>query len=138
MRGMCVPATVADRCCRRSIPRPSPGRPQKLVSLTSRFKKDFLAGGTLRDPAATCSDSCVGSGRSTTRTSVVVHESLNKMLVERIQGESGGLSRLDLDTVFAALIKTRQRLDHQIREFRDGLDQLKVAVGLSPRRRSHP
>ena len=60
-------------------------------------------------------------------------ENLTKVLQERIQGESSGLSRLDLDVVFAALIKSRQNIDHQKTLFRDGLDEFKVAVGLSPK-----
>ena len=53
--------------------------------------------------------------------------------MERVQDQSSGLSRLDIDTVLAAMVKAGQTLDHQKRQFRDGLDEFKVALGLSPR-----
>jgi len=100
----------------------------------ARFKKEFVGEGPFRDPSAKVLSLLREMlAVDSARRNVAAHEALNAVLMERIQGESGGLTRLDLDTVFAALVRTRQRLDHQIREFRDGLDELKVALGLSPR-----
>ncbi len=99
----------------------------------SRFRNDLFAGGAFRDPAP---DMLALSARlqmiENTRWRIAFLENLTKLLVERIQGESSGLSRLDLDVVFAALIKCRQHFDHQKTLFRDGLDEFKVALGLSP------
>ena len=99
----------------------------------SRFRNDLFAGGTFRDPAP---DMLALSARlqmiENARWRIAFLENLTKLLVERIQGESSGLSRLDLDVVFAALSKCRQNFDHQKTLFRDGLDEFKVALGLSP------
>ncbi len=99
----------------------------------ARFRNDFFGGGVFRDPA---SDVFALLGRLQTIENARSHlawlENLMKVLQELVQGQSSGLSRLDLDFVFAASVKARQRLDHQNREFRDGLDELKVALGLSP------
>jgi hypothetical protein len=106
----------------------------------ARFRDDFLASGrkaggsTFRDPSATV---FMLLGRlqaiDNARRNVVIHESLNTLLVERSQGDSAGLNRIDIDTVFASLVGARQNLAAEIRQFRDGLDDLKVALGLSPR-----
>ena len=99
----------------------------------SRFKTDLIERGTFRDPAP---DILALSARlqmiENARWRIAFLENLTKLLVERIQGESSGLSRLDLDVVFAALSKCRQNFDHQKTLFRDELDELKVALGLSP------
>ncbi len=100
----------------------------------SRFRNDLFAAGAFRDPAP---DMLALLARLQTienaRWRIAFLENLTKLLQERIQGESSGLSRLDLDVVFAALIKCRQDLDHKKTLFRDGLDELKVALGLSPK-----
>ena len=99
----------------------------------SRFKTDLFAGGAFRDPAP---DMLALSARlqmiENARWRIAFLENLTRLLMERIQGESSGLSRLDLDVVFAALSKCRQNFDHQKTLFRDGLDEFKVALGLSP------
>jgi hypothetical protein len=99
----------------------------------ARFRNDFFAGRAFRDPAP---DMLALSARlqmiENARWRFVFLENLAKLLQERIQGESSGLSRLDLDVIFAALLKCRQNLDHQKTLFRDGLDEFKVALGLSP------
>jgi hypothetical protein len=43
------------------------------------------------------------------------------------------VTRFDVDTVFAALVRARQKLLDEIGQFREGLDQLKFLLGLSPR-----
>jgi hypothetical protein len=64
---------------------------------------------------------------------VVVHENLDTFLSGRIQGASGGVNRRDLDLLLASLVPTRRRLEDEIRQYRDGLDELKFMLGLSPR-----
>jgi hypothetical protein len=99
----------------------------------ARFRNDFVASGPFRDPAP---DMLALSARlqmiENARCHLIFLEILGKLLQERIQGESSGLSRLDLDIVFAAFFKGRQNFDHQKTLFRDGLDEFKVALGLSP------
>jgi hypothetical protein len=103
-----------------------------------RFRKEFLAarpgaGGTFRDPSK---DFFALLRRllsiDNARRNVAIHENLWKLLAELIQGESGGLSQIDLDMVMAALLRARQELSDEIGHFRDELDELKVALGLSP------
>jgi len=106
----------------------------------ARFHNDFLAGGLgaggrpFRDPSAAVFELL---GRlhaiDRARRNVLFHESLFKLIVELVQGESSGLSRLDIDMVVATLVRARQRLADEISQFRDRLDDLKVALGLSPR-----
>ena len=67
------------------------------------------------------------------RGHVAVRESLVKMLQERVQGESAGLSRSDIDMVSASLDTAGQKVAEAITQFRDELDKLKVALGLRPR-----
>jgi hypothetical protein len=100
----------------------------------ARFRKEFFAGGTFRDPAP---DLFALLGRlqaiENSRRRLAMLENLTALFKERVQDPSSGLSRLDIDTVLVALVKAGQTLDHQKRQFRDGLDELKVASGLSPR-----
>jgi hypothetical protein len=106
----------------------------------ARFRTDFLAGDpatghmTFHDPSAAVLKLL---GRLQTidnaRRAFFVHENLQRLLQERVQGESSGLNRIDLDTLFASLVRGRQKLADEIRQFRDGLDELKIALGLSPR-----
>ncbi len=67
------------------------------------------------------------------RRSVAFYENVKKLFQELVQGESQGLSRIDLDLVHSVYVRARQRLNHEIGQFRDELDELKVAIGLSPR-----
>jgi hypothetical protein len=120
--------------------------PKALAELTARhgvadfarFRKEFLtsrsgAGGTFRDPSR---DYLTLLRQLQTidnaRRNVAVHENLMQFVVTLVQGESAGLSMLDVDLVFASLHRARQRLANAIRDFRDGLDDMKVALGLSP------
>ncbi|MFI5460250.1 MAG: hypothetical protein ACHRXM_32940 [Isosphaerales bacterium] len=110
------------------------------VANFERFRSDFLAGGLgaggrpFRDPSAAVLE-LLGRLQAidNARRNVPVHEGLDKLLHERAQGESSGLNRLDVDMVGASLARARQRQADEIRQFRDGLDELKVALGLSPR-----
>ncbi len=43
------------------------------------------------------------------------------------------MNRIDIDAVFASLMRARQNLEDETRQYRDGLDQLKFLLGLSPR-----
>ena len=55
------------------------------------------------------------------------------MFSELIKGESGGLSQLQLDQTEALLIGARQELAEAIAAYRDGLERLKMTMGLSVR-----
>ena len=46
---------------------------------------------------------------------------------------SSGVSTLDVDMVEASAIRAKDRLADEIAHFRDRLDELKAAVGLTPR-----
>jgi hypothetical protein len=100
----------------------------------ARFQKEFRGSAAFQDPGPDVF-SLLNQLQAIdhARRQLAVRESLRKLLQEQVQGESSGLSRLDLDAVMASLIQCRQKLDRRIREFRDGLDELKVALGLSPR-----
>jgi hypothetical protein len=111
------------------------GESERLgVADFARFRKDFVTSGGFRDPGPSMF-ALLGRLQAikNARAQFTLLESLARLLQERIQGESSGLSRLDIDTVLAAQVKASRRLDHRKRLFRDGLDELKVAIGLSPR-----
>lgn len=103
-----------------------------------RFRKDFLAGraeagGAFRDPSGaylailrrlqTIEDA---------RRHVATLENLSRFMREMVQGSGAGLSQLDIDLVAEALARGRQRIFRELAGFRDGLDELKVELGLSP------
>jgi hypothetical protein len=105
----------------------------------TRFREDFLAGrpeagDAFRDP---CGDFLQLLGRlqeiDNARRNVAVHENLGNFVRELIQGEAAGLRQSDVALVQAALLQARQGLADNVGHFRDGLDELKVALGLSPR-----
>ena len=100
----------------------------------ARFRTNFHGNGPFHDPGPSVLEL---QGRllaiDNARRNVAFHESLHKLVVERSQGNSSGLSRIDVDTVFAGLLQARQKLADEIRQFRDGLDELKFLLGLSPR-----
>jgi hypothetical protein len=100
----------------------------------ARFRKEFFTGGAFRAPAP---DMLALLGRlqiiENSRRRLALLENLTKLFQETVQGSSSGLTRLDLEMVLAASVKAGQKLEHQKRQFRDGLDELKVALGLSPR-----
>jgi hypothetical protein len=104
----------------------------------ARFRKEFLtgrvaAGGAFRDPSAHVFGLL---GRLHTidnaRRVVALHDNLHRMLQERAQSESSGVNRLDVDLVEASGVRVQQNLTDEIRQFRDGLDELKFMLGLSP------
>ncbi len=99
----------------------------------ARFRTQFLTSDVVRDPGPIVL-SLLGKLQAIANAhrSLTFYESLRKMLQEQVQGSSG-LNRQDLDAVFAISIRNRDRLDRRTREFRDGLDELKVVLGLSPR-----
>jgi hypothetical protein len=100
----------------------------------SRFRTNFHSDGPFRDPGPTVLEL---EGRllaiDNARRNIAVHEGLNTLIVERSRGSTSGVSRIDVDTVFASLVRARQKLVDETRQFRDGLDQLKFLLGLSPR-----
>jgi hypothetical protein len=103
-----------------------------------RFRGDFSAlksgsGDRLHDPSAAVLKLLTGLHRiDNARWNIARHENIFKFLVERIQGESSGLQRLDLDAMQDSLVRARQKRADEVRRFRDGLDELKVDLGLSP------
>jgi hypothetical protein len=107
----------------------------------SRFRRDFLAGrpgpgadGAFRDPSG---DYLELLRRlqviDTARLDVARRENCLRLYQELIQGESSGLGALEVDLVEASLVRARQRLASATAQFRDGLDELKAAIGLPPR-----
>jgi hypothetical protein len=52
--------------------------------------------------------------------------------VQRGVSENAGLSQLDIDVLAEALVQGRERASREIAGYRDDLDDLKVALGLSP------
>jgi hypothetical protein len=100
----------------------------------ARFRANFHGNGPFHDPGPSVLEL---QGRLLTidnaRRNVTFHDALNTMMVERSRGNSTGVTRLDVDMVFAALIRARQKLAEEIGLYRDGLDQLKFLLGLSPR-----
>ncbi len=103
-----------------------------------RFRHDFLAGrpgagGTFRDPSG---DYLELLRRlqviDNARCDVALRENCLRLFQELIQGESSGLSTLEADLVEASLVRARQRLADETAQFRDGLDELKAAMGLLP------
>jgi hypothetical protein len=112
---------------------------RQSVTDFARFRTDFLngrtaGGGAYHDPGAVVLGLLVRlQAIDSVRRNVVVHENLQRFLSERIQGESGGVNRWDLDLLLASLGRTRRRLEDEIRQYREGLDELKFMLGLSPR-----
>ncbi len=98
----------------------------------ARFRGDFFGRGVFRDPAK---DLFALLGRlqqiENARHRLAVLEGLKALFPERSQDQSSGLSRLDVDRVFAASVKAGDALNHQKLQFRDAFDALKVALGLS-------
>ena len=99
----------------------------------ARFRVDFAASGAFRDPGPAVLDLerrllAIDS----THRAVAYLENLNKVVVEASQGNNSSLSRIDVDAVFASLLRARQNLAGEVGQFRDGLDDLKFLLGLSP------
>ena len=104
----------------------------------ARFHKEFLtgrvaAGGAFRDPSAQVF-SLLGRLHAidNARHVVALDDNLHRLVQERSQAESSGVNRLDVDLVLAASVRAQQNLADEITQFRDGLDQLKFTLGLSP------
>jgi hypothetical protein len=100
----------------------------------ARFRSNFHSNGPFHDPGPAVLELqsrllAVDGARRT----VVFYESVHKLIAERSQGVTSGVNGLDVQTVFAALLQARQKLADDIRQFRDGLDELKFLLGLSPR-----
>ena len=66
------------------------------------------------------------------RVHVATIENLLRLVQELIQGESGGLSQLDVDLLNEALVRGRRGFSREVVALRDALDELKVELGLSP------
>jgi hypothetical protein len=105
----------------------------------SRFRHDFLAGrsgegGTFRDPSR---DYLELLRRlqviDNARCDVALLDNCFRLFQQLIQAESSGLSQLQADLVEASLVRARQSLADETAQFRDGLDDLKAAIGLPPR-----
>ena len=60
------------------------------------------------------------------------YENLVKLYQELIQGESSGLSQLQVDQVMSQLIGARQTLFNDKVTYRTGLDQFKMQLGMPP------
>jgi hypothetical protein len=100
----------------------------------ARFRTNFHGNGPFHDPGPSVLELerqllAIDTARQNLRD----HESLNKLLVERSQGTTSGANRLDVDIALASSLRARQRLADEISQYRDGLDQLKFTLGLSPR-----
>jgi hypothetical protein len=100
----------------------------------ARFRTNFHSNGPFHDPGPAVLELqsrllAVDGARRT----VVFYESVHKLIAERSMGVTSGVNRLDVETIFAAILQARQKLANEIRQFRDGLDDLKFLLGLSPR-----
>ncbi len=137
-------ALVRARTGARGVPKcstrkssPSLGRgtasPTSAGSSTTSLPAALMRARHSATQAATTSSSCAGSKSSTTaRCDVALQENCLKLFQELIQGESSGLSALEVDLVEVSLVRARQRLADATAQFRDGLDELKAAMGLPP------
>ncbi len=120
------PKILADQTARNAVPD------------FAKFKKEFLSASpdgswAFHDPSqAYLGLLCRIQKIEDARRNVAVHENLMKLLGELIHGSSTGLSQMDLDLVFASLLRARQNLANERGQFRDGLDDMRVALGLSP------
>ncbi|MGP0069355.1 MAG: hypothetical protein ACLQGP_37860 [Isosphaeraceae bacterium] len=103
-----------------------------------RFRTDFLAarpggGRSFRDPSGDYLDLLRRLEMiDNARRHIFYLENLSKLVSELIQGEAAGLTQLDVDLVRTALVRARQGLSREVRQFGDRLDEMKVALGLSP------
>lgn len=105
----------------------------------ARFRKEFLAGRT--DKGATFHDPAgayLSLLRRVQRINLLRHlgarhENLIKLTQELVQGQSSGLSQLDVDSITSRLIGARAQRWREVAAFRNALDDLKPVLGLSPR-----
>lgn len=105
----------------------------------SRFRRDFLASragadGTFRDPSG---DYLELLRRiqiiDNARCDVARQENALNLFRELIRGESSGLSSLEVDLAESSVVRARERLADETAQFRDGLGELKAALGLTLR-----
>ena len=100
----------------------------------ARFRINFHSNGPFHDPGPTVLEL---QGRllaiENTRRNLWFHESLHKLVSEQSRGNESGLNRLDVETAEAAMSRVSSNLADDIRQFRDGLDELRFLLGLSPR-----
>ncbi len=107
------------------------------VANFSRFRHDFFAGrvgvnGTFFDPGRKYLEVLRRlQVIDNARCDVALRENCFRLFQEFIKGESSGLSQLEVDSVEASLVRARQSLADETAQFRDGLDELKAAVGLT-------
>jgi len=102
----------------------------------ARFGRDFLAGaadGGFRDPSGDFYDVLRRQEQSVSaRRKLASLERLREVLKELINGESSGLTQLELDEVGDAVHQARSDFLDRSTRFRDRLDAFKVGLGLSP------
>ncbi len=105
----------------------------------ARFRKELFAGQTEKGPAF--HDPGEAYLTVLRRLQIVANarqqdarlESLLRLVQELVQGQSSGLSQLDVDLVMNTLLEARLRRSREIAAYRNALDELKPALGLSPR-----
>jgi hypothetical protein len=104
----------------------------------TRFRDDFLTRrpgpqGRFHDPSAQYLEilrllQSIGAARR----NIAVHELLLPLLREVVQGCPSGVSQLDVDRVNASLERARLGLVDDVGHYRNDVDQMKAALGLSP------
>jgi hypothetical protein len=116
---------------------------QHGVADFARFRTEFLSGrapdGPFRDPSGDYLEllrrlQTIENGRA----SVKSYESLSKLVEEIILGAAPAITRLDADHAVSALVGAQRELDGEVERYRNQLDEIKVALGLSPRARVIP
>ena len=131
-------ARAACRPRSRSTRRPSPSSPGGMRSPTSAgsarnsWPVRAGSGGAFRRPEPRVfRDVEPGPGRRGARGYVAILENLSKLLQELNRAESTGLSQLNIDLMAEVLLQAGRAASRELIEFRDRLDELKVALGLS-------
>ncbi len=102
-----------------------------------RFRTQFHCNGPFRDPGPNVFElerRLVAIHNA--RRNVAFYESLHKLVIDRSVGNSSGVDSVDVATVITASLRAREKLAVEIAQFRDGLDELKFRLGLSPARPS--
>ena len=100
----------------------------------ARFRTNFHSNGPFRDPGPSVLQLYSRLlAIDNALQNVAFQENLHKLIADRSKGATAGTTQLDVDTIFASLLGARQKLADEIRQFRDGLDELKFQLGLSPR-----
>jgi hypothetical protein len=98
----------------------------------ARFRADYVVAKAFTDPSA---DLLSLQSRlmviQNARRSVAAIESLAKLIKELALGSPSGLGQGEIDLFEAPLSEARRGLAREIKAYRDGLDVLKVSLGLS-------